>query len=252
MALWLHTRARTRSLVSRTAAAGLVAALVLVMGLAIHQRAAAAGPDNMDTDPHAQAGAVEAMMDSASMAGNPHLKFTARRAPTPEDLARANTLINELRHALEKYRDYHGALQDGYRQFLPKAKLPVYHFTNYREGFLEQFSFDPVKPTSLLYRKIPDGFELIGAMYTASRRATEEELDRRVPLSVATWHAHVNICLPPKAGRATADWTLFGPKGSIATKAACDAAGGVFYPQLFGWMVHVHPFETTRENIWAH
>ncbi|HXZ25850.1 MAG TPA: hypothetical protein VEI24_06475 [Nitrospiria bacterium] len=250
MALWSHTR--TQGSGFRMAAAGLITALLLVMGLAIHQRAAAAGPDNMDTDLHAQAGAVEAMMDSASMAGNPHLKYTAHRAPTPEELARADTLIDELRPALEKYRDYHVALQDGYRQFLPKAKLPVYHFTNYREGFLEQFAFDPVKPTSLLYRKTPNGFELIGAMYTASRRATEDELDRRVPLSVATWHAHVNICLPPKAGRATADWTLFGLKGSIATKMACDAAGGVFYPQLFGWMVHVHPFETTRDKIWAH
>jgi len=250
MALWSH--ARTQGSGFRMATAGLVAALVLVMGLAIHQRAVAAGPENMDTDPHAQAGAVEAMMDSASMAGNPHMRFTPHRTPTPDDLARADTLIDELRPALEKYRDYHVALQDGYRQFLPNAKLPVYHFTNYREGFLEQFSFDPVKPTSLLYRKTPDGFELIGAMYTASRRATEEELDRRVPLSVATWHAHVNICLPPKARRATADWTLFGPKGSIATRTACDAAGGMFYPQLFGWMVHIHPFETTRENIWAH
>jgi hypothetical protein len=89
-------------------------------------------------------------------------------------------------------------------------------------------------------------------MYTAPRQATDEELDRRVPLSVATWHAHVNICAAPKAQRATADRTKFGIKGSIATKAACNEAGGTFYPQLFGWMVHVHPFEQTREKIWAH
>jgi hypothetical protein len=218
----------------------------------VYQREATAGSEGDEVEPHMQTDVVESMMDHSSMAGNPHLRFTEHRAPTPDDLARADRLIAELRPALEKYRNYHVALQDGYRQFLPNLPQPMYHFTNRREGFLEIFSFDPTKPTTLLYKKTPDGFDLVGAMYTASRRATEEELDRRVPLSVATWHAHVNICVPPKAQRATADRTKFGTKGSIATKAACDAAGGTFYPQLFGWMVHVHPFENTREKIWAH
>jgi hypothetical protein len=40
----------------------------------------------------------------------------------------------------------------------------------------------------------------------------------------------VNLCLPRQAEGATADWTKFGIKGSITTKAACDAAGGRFYP----------------------
>jgi hypothetical protein len=42
-----------------------------------------------------------------------------------------------------------------------------------------------------------------------------------------------------------------GPDGSIATADACAAAGGRFFPQLFGWMVHVYPFEKTSEKIWA-
>ena len=80
----------------------------------------------------------------------------------------------------------------------------------------------------------------------------KRKLDQRVPLGVARWHRHVNLCFPPKGQGATADWTKFGVNGSISTKAACDAAGGRFYPQVFGWMVHVYPWATTQEAAWAH
>ena len=43
----------------------------------------------------------------------------------------------------------------------------------------------------------------------------------------------------------------FGLNGSITTKAECDAAGGRFFPQVFGWMVHVYPFEQKPEDIWS-
>jgi hypothetical protein len=43
----------------------------------------------------------------------------------------------------------------------------------------------------------------------------------------------------------------FGLNGSIATKDACEAAGGKFVPQVFGWMVHVYPFEKTQADIWS-
>jgi hypothetical protein len=53
----------------------------------------------------------------------------------------------------------------------------------------------------------------------------------------------------PKRGQQM-DMTKFGLAGSISTQAACDAAGGRFFPIIFGWMVHVYPFEATREKIW--
>jgi hypothetical protein len=34
----------------------------------------------------------------------------------------------------------------------------------------------------------------------------------------------------------------FGLDGSISTEAACTKVGGVFLPQLFGWMVHIYPW----------
>jgi hypothetical protein len=89
-------------------------------------------------------------------------------------------------------------------------------------------------------------------MYTAPRGTSEEKLDQRVPLSVARWHRHVNLCFPPKGQSASADWTKFGFAGSISTKAACNAAGGRFYPQVFGWMVHVYPWATTQQAAWSH
>jgi hypothetical protein len=43
----------------------------------------------------------------------------------------------------------------------------------------------------------------------------------------------------------------FGMAGSISTKAACDVAGGRFVPLIFGWMVHVYPYEKNAEDVWA-
>ena len=46
-------------------------------------------------------------------------------------------------------------------------------------------------------------------------------------------------------------WTRFGPSGSIATEKVCEEAGGRFVPQMFGWMVHVYPYENGADKIWA-
>ncbi len=35
------------------------------------------------------------------------------------------------------------------------------------------------------------------------------------------------------------------------TEQDCDAAGGHFLPQVFGWMVHVYPFEQKPEDVWS-
>lgn len=74
-----------------------------------------------------------------------------------------------------------------------------------------------------------------------------DELDRRAPLALGHWHAHRNICVP-KRGRAPltkAERHAFGFSGSIATRSACDAAGGFFMDNVYGWMMHVYPFEPT-------
>jgi hypothetical protein len=174
------------------------------------------------------------------------------RPGSPEDIPRANEVVAQLRAGLEKYKDYHVALNEGYKIFLPNLPQPEYHFTNYFRGFLEAFAFDPSRPTSLLYKKTPDGFELVGAMYTMPKRASEEQLNARIPLSVAMWHLHTNLCMPPKGQQfRNTDWAKFGLKGSIATQEACDTAGGRFQPVIFGWMVHVYPYEDSLDKIFA-
>jgi hypothetical protein len=182
-----------------------------------------------------------------------HMFMTDLRPANPADEKRAEEIVATLRKSIEKYRDYHVALAEGFQIFHPEVPQDHYHFTNYRYAFEAQFAFNPALPTSLLYKRTADGYELEGAMYTAPKKATEEELNSRVPLSVARWHKHVNLCLPPKgAQQKQVNLKEFGFRGSIATQEACETAGGRWIPQIFGWMVHVYPFEADPEKIWAH
>ena len=190
-------------------------------------------------------------MTPGQHAHSAHMHMTAPRPQTPEDAAHAKEIVDQLREGIAKYKDYHVALADGYKIFLPNLKQPEYHFTNYLNGFLEAFTFEPSRPTSLLYKRTATGYELVGAMYTMPKRATEDQLNERIPLSVATWHLHTNLCMPPRDQIRRADWTKFGLRGSIATQEACDAAGGRFHPVIFGWMVHVYPFEDSTDKIFA-
>ena len=200
-----------------------------------------------------QASEQAAVEDMANMhhGDTAHLHMTSARPMSPDDQQRADEIVKELRTGIEKYRDYHVALNEGFQIFHPEIPQPEYHFTNYTNGFEAAFTFDAARPTSLLYKKTATGYELVGAMYTMPKRATEEQLNERVPLSIATWHLHTNLCMPPKEARRGADFTKFGLQGSIATQEACDAVGGKFYPVIFGWMVHVYPHEDSTQKIFA-
>ncbi|MEO8451426.1 MAG: hypothetical protein ABI647_16655 [Gemmatimonadota bacterium] len=121
----------------------------------------------------------------------------------------------------------------------------TFHYTKTSNAIGAALRFDPAAPTSLLYRPDAHGkLVLVGAMYTAPARVSEDELDRRFPLSIASWRQHVNLCLPKKGDEQR--WLetrggkmLFGPEGSIATEADCAEANGRFVPVPFGWMLHV-------------
>ena len=193
----------------------------------------------------------EHMAGQAAMSA--HMAWSDARPATDTDSERAAQIVRTLQTALARYKDCHVAEANGFKPFHPELRQNVYHFTRWQNGLKTAFKFDPAEPTSLLYKKTPDGgYELVGAMYTAPRGTSEAKLDRRVPLSVARWHRHINLCFPPKGQGASADWTKFGFAGSISTKGACDAAGGRFYPQVFGWMVHVYPWATTQQAAWSH
>jgi hypothetical protein len=207
-----------------------------------------------------------------------HMVLTPVRAPSPADLDHARALLATLHQALLPYRNYHVALSQGFRIFLPSVPSDVYHFVNYAASQSEyQGHFDPTRPGSLLYTKNPDGgYTLVGAMYSAPPDYTLDQLNAIVPLGVARWHQHTNICLPdgitvndlltnqiglgrsdlpgllPVSENSRAlelDRTLgvfadgrFGFEGTIYQPQACVAAHGHFIPVIFGWMVHLYPF----------
>jgi len=203
------------------------------------------------------AGLTAAAFDSgqqgmAHMAG--HMYMTVLRSAKPGDQQKADAIVAAAKTAMAPYQDYHKALADGYEIFLPNVPQPQYHFTKYEYGLEARLQFDPGRPTSLLYKKTPDGgYTLVGVMYTDRVDATEDELNDRIPLSIAHWHQHVNFCKAPAGEKAA----YFGPEakfgllGSITTKEACETAGGVFHPHIFGWMVHVYPNEADAKKIWA-
>jgi hypothetical protein len=200
-------------------------------------------------------GSAHAMhsMEGRHMDMGPHMKMTTLRDLKPGDVEKAEQVAETARKVAEKYTDYRTAPADGFKIFMPNLPQKQYHFTNYWYAFEAARNFNPDHPTSLLYEKNGSDYKLIGVMYTAPKNATWVELDSRIPLSIAQWHAHVNLCVPPQDKRQEA-WgpnPRFGLAGSITTKEACDAAGGKFMPQIFGWMVHVHPFELKLEDVWS-
>jgi hypothetical protein len=139
--------------------------------------------------------------------------------------------------------------------FDPRVKQGVYHFTLNGDFHANLVHFDPEKPTSLLYRRLPSPgprYKIVGLMYGAPYDATEDELNWRVPLSFARWHTHSNICLPPDGQKVNLQRPggLYGLLGSIVTADACKAAGGTFRPHLIGWVVHVYASETDPSKIW--
>jgi len=191
----------------------------------------------------------EAMHDDGMPHMSAHMQMTPMRPTTLADSVRAQAVTDTLRAAIAKYRDVKVAEQDGYKLFAPKIKTQrVFHFTKNWNAMRNSWGFDAARPTSLLYKKNEAGeFVLVGAMYTASKRTTEEELNARIPLSIAQWHQHINICVPKLRDKER--WMekrdgqmIFGPNGMISTEAECDSAGGRFLPKIFGWMVHANVY----------
>ncbi|MGA9643629.1 MAG: hypothetical protein WBQ72_19685 [Terriglobales bacterium] len=255
----------------RIAMNALFAVLCLASALAFAQQGApqapSAGPHDMKTMPHdmsntsaqtdpgaapAESGVMHSM-EGRHMDMGPHMKMTALRPIEPGDAERAQKVVIAARAVMEKYKDYHTALNDGFQIFHPEIPQKQYHFTNYSNAFAAFSHFDPDNPTSLLYEKDGDTYRLVGVMYTAPKRYTEDDLNQRIPLSIAQWHEHVNYCAPPAGHKAEVlvPNPKFGLHGSITTQAECDAAGGEFHPVIFNWMVHVYPLEKDDSQIWS-
>src|SRR5580693_2425511 len=102
--------------------------------------------------------AVITTVISATMADMPgHMFMTTLRSLQPGDQKRADSIVVAARAAIAPYVDYRKALADGYKIFLPDVPQAQYHFTNYQFASAARSVFDAGKPTSLLYKKTPDG-----------------------------------------------------------------------------------------------
>jgi hypothetical protein len=219
-------------------------------------------------------GAVSGMGRHMDM--GPHMTMTQPRALTTADTERARLIVQTMRDQLAKYQDYKVAESDGYLPYMESVPQDVYHFSNKAQTQAEYLGdVDLKQPGSLLYeKKTFGGYKLVGAMYSAPANYKPEQLDKIIPLGLTRWHAHTNICLPAGIseddvmnGRVTphlnaaeigtgrhADPRVgyfadqrFGFTGTVSDAGACEALGGNFHPQIFGWMVHVYPFAGTDD-----
>ncbi|HKU61867.1 MAG TPA: hypothetical protein VJQ44_11665 [Gemmatimonadales bacterium] len=166
--------------------------------------------------------------------GHHHMIFTRARAGTAADSARALAVVHRLRAAIAPYQTLASAEAAGYRSRLPEAmqqRRKMLHVGRPKSR-ARNARFDPASPQALLYRRDESGnLQLAGAMFVAPDGATEDDLDARIPLSVARWHQHTNVCRGPKGEMQ--------PRLLRATsQSACEAAGGRFR-STSRYMVHV-------------
>jgi hypothetical protein len=176
---------------------------------------------------------------SAQTAGPPmaamHMAFTPTRPGTAADTARALYLVERLRAAIAPYQTLEAAELAGYHsrkdpEMVKGARLLHVGTRIGRKG--QAKPFDPAAPQALLYRRDADGqFHLAGAMYIAPPSATLDDLDAMIPLSVAHWHRHMNICI-------SGNRRSFRRIPEATTEEACEAAGGRFRAES-RFMVHV-------------
>jgi hypothetical protein len=188
----------------------------------------------------------------AAMAG--HMYMTPLRQKQADDMDKAKAVVAETKAAIERYKDYRKALQDGYAIANPKLKQAQYHFISNANTHGADLRFDAGKPTALLYRRTPmQEYKLEGVMFTANPDATEDELNERIPLSIARWHRHVNVCWAPadRLKDYESPHPKFGMFGSINTKEACAAERGDFHPYMFTWMIHVFPYEPDFKDVFS-
>src|SRR5271166_4103978 len=117
-----------------------------------------ATPGTTEAAGSASMSGMSTMSDMGSM--GPHMTLTPTWSPAPGDSDRAAQIVATLRTTLQQYQDYRVAEQDGFVPFHTEIPQAQYHFTNWKNAAAALATFDPTKPTSLLYAKTADGYRL--------------------------------------------------------------------------------------------
>ncbi|HUA60528.1 MAG TPA: hypothetical protein VML19_17325 [Verrucomicrobiae bacterium] len=189
-----------------------------------------------------------------SMKMGGHMQMSLMGKPAPGDDRRAAEIVRAARRVVAKYARADAAIRDGYKPFYPTGKMgEEVHYTNYRYHRREQRQVDYDRPGSILYQRTPEGMKAVGVMYTAPQASTPGRLNAIAPLSVATWHRHVDFCGGPRnlpLAEQFGPQAQFGMQGSIHTEEACKQANGLWMPVVLGWMTHVYPNAKTPDKVW--
>ena len=88
----------------------------------------------MDMDRHDHGEGIDDMMVPHQKHLGPHMKWTVLRPANADDAGRADQIVQTLRQALAKYKDYRVALNDGYAQKHPERTPKHHHFINKQIG----------------------------------------------------------------------------------------------------------------------
>ena len=151
--------------------------------------------------------------------GQSHADVAQGQAATGDE-QRAQRIVAAARSVVAHYSDVNAALRDGYKPFHPTGKLgEEVHYTNYRYNRLEQRHVNYDHPGSILYQRTPEGMQAVGVMYTATQDSTPEHLNAVAPLSIATWHRHVDFCGGARTCLSKSKW---GRTRSLAPKHGAE------------------------------
>ncbi len=194
------------------------------------------------------------------MMGN-HMQMSQKGKAEPGDEERAQHIIVAARGVLVRYADVNTALAGGYKPFHPTGRMgEEVHYTNYRNGRFAKQHVNYEQPTSILYKRMPEGMKAMGVMYTAPQDATADELNTVVPLSIASWHRHVDFCGGPRSlsiaeqfGPTRAVWNAreYSHRSGVQTGRRTMDSGGLWLDgsclsqregakRNMGWQGHAH------------
>ena len=121
-----------------------------------------------------------------------HMQMSLRTPMRDGDVERAAAIVAAARRVLERYREVGAAERDGYRAFAPRHVIgEEVHYTNsWKAGRGKEDARPRPAGIPILYKRTESGLVAVGVMYTAAADAGPEQLDARLPLSIAVWHRH--------------------------------------------------------------
>jgi hypothetical protein len=137
-------------------------------------------------------------------------------APTPDQQAAANKLVDDTRTGMARLRDVRVAESEGYMRFGDVAIAGTWHYINWKYQ-ADPHVLDPQHPESIVYwQATPQSpLILIGAMYIMPKVG---DAGPQVGGCLTTWHVHGEPFAPP--GRLTSQmlhvWLVPMPDGPFS------------------------------------